>query len=260
MSHKGEIQVHVHHHLGVEGRLVAYQLVGPMWQLNVINVHVPFGDATETFLEHVMEAYRELAMMGPTVIIGHFNAAPSADDRRGQPTPEGSGASGHATSGPAGPHSLSTRPALTQTTTALHGRFPHRPLLRRLGTRRVGAGAIPRPAIQDHRTSTPGDTNQGTSGTPDLQGWHGPRRATTHQAARIARHPQMGSVLPQGTTHPGPARQNGPQPRHATGSHSMRPQQTTQNTGRYHPASRPTIPGHNHMARQASTAHSSALA
>ena len=35
-----------------------------------------------------MEAYRQLAMMGPTVIIGDFNAAPSADDRGGQPMPE----------------------------------------------------------------------------------------------------------------------------------------------------------------------------
>ena len=88
MSHKSEVQVHIHHHLGVEGRLAAYELVGPTWQLNVINVHVPFGDATETFLEHLMEAYRQLAMMGPTVIIGDFNAAPSADDRGGRPTPE----------------------------------------------------------------------------------------------------------------------------------------------------------------------------
>ena len=88
ISHKGEVQVHVYHHLGVEGRLGAYELVGPTWQLNVINVHVPFGDATETFLEHLMEDYRQLAMMGPTVIIGDFNAAPSADDRGGRPTPE----------------------------------------------------------------------------------------------------------------------------------------------------------------------------
>ena len=80
--------MHIHHHLGVEGRLAAYKLVGPTWQLNVINVHVPFGDATGTFLEHLMEAYRQLAMMGPTVIIGDFNAAPSADDRGGQQTPE----------------------------------------------------------------------------------------------------------------------------------------------------------------------------
>ena len=88
ISHKGEVQVHVHHHLGVDGRLAAYELVGPTWQLDVINVHVPFGDAMETFLEHLMEAYRRLAMMGPTVIIGDFNAAPSADDRGGRQTPE----------------------------------------------------------------------------------------------------------------------------------------------------------------------------
>ena len=88
MSHKGEVQVHVHNHLGLKGRLAAYELVGPMWQLNVINVHVPFGDATETFLDYLMEAYRQLAIMGPTVIMGDFNAAPSADDRGGRETPE----------------------------------------------------------------------------------------------------------------------------------------------------------------------------
>ena len=109
-----------------------------------------------------------------------------ATDARGR-----SSASGHAASGPAGSHSLSTRPALAQTTTTLHGRFPHRPLLRGLGTRRDDTGAIPRPTIQDQRTSTPRDTNQGTSGTPGLQGWHGPQRATSHQAARRARHPQI---------------------------------------------------------------------
>ena len=42
----------------------------------------------ETFLEQLMEAYRQLAMMEPTVIIGDFNAAPSADDRGGRQTPE----------------------------------------------------------------------------------------------------------------------------------------------------------------------------
>ena len=31
ISHKGEVQVHVHHHLGVEVRLAAYELVGPTW-------------------------------------------------------------------------------------------------------------------------------------------------------------------------------------------------------------------------------------
>ena len=170
-----------------------------------------------------------------------------------------SGASGHAAYRPTGPLILSTRPALAQTTKALRSRFPHRPLLRGLGTRRDDTGAIPRPTIQDHRTSTPGDLNQGTSGSPGLQGWYGPRGATTHEAARRARHPQMGCILPHGTTHPRPARQDGPQPRHATSGHGMRPQRTPQNTGRYHPALRPTIHGHNHKARQASTTHSSAL-
>ena len=61
ISHKGEVQVHDQHHLGLEGRLVAYELVGPKWQLNVINVHVPFRDPTETFSDHLMEAYRQLA-------------------------------------------------------------------------------------------------------------------------------------------------------------------------------------------------------
>ena len=87
ISRKGEVQVHVQHHPGVEARLAAYELVGPTWRLNVINVHVPFGDATETFLEHLVRAYRQLAIMGPTVIIGDFNAAPSADDRGGRQTP-----------------------------------------------------------------------------------------------------------------------------------------------------------------------------
>ena len=87
ISHNREVQVHVHHHQGVEGRLAAYELVCPKWQLNVINVHVPFGEATETFIEQLMEACWQLAMMGPTVIIGDFNAAPSADDRGGRQTP-----------------------------------------------------------------------------------------------------------------------------------------------------------------------------
>ena len=230
ISHKDEVQVHVDHHLGVEGRLAAYELVGPSWQLNVISVHVPFGDATETFLEHLMEAYRQLAMMGPTVIIGDFNAAPSADDRGGRQTP-----------GDAAVQMVMQHLGLQDLTAALRGqpshrptllgRLPHRHLLRGLGTRRGDTGAMPRPTIQDHRTSTPGDTNHGTSSTPGLQGWHGPRRAATHQAARRARHPQMDSVLPHGTTHPRPARRDRPQPRHVTSGHGMRFPRTTQNTG-----------------------------
>ena len=89
MSHKQEIHVHVDGHLGIEGRLASYELVGPTWQHNVINVHVPVGDATDTFLEHLMGAYRQLAMIGPPIIIGDCDAAPTMDDGGGRRTPEG---------------------------------------------------------------------------------------------------------------------------------------------------------------------------
>ena len=88
ISQTRKIAVHVHRHLGIEGRLAAYEVLGPNWQLNVINVHVPFGDSADTFVEHLMETYRQLAVMGPTVIIGDFNAAPTIDNRGGRPTPE----------------------------------------------------------------------------------------------------------------------------------------------------------------------------
>ena len=60
--------------------------MGLTWQLNVLNVHVPFEDATETLLEHLMEAYRQRAMMGPLVIIGDINAATTMDDGRKRTT------------------------------------------------------------------------------------------------------------------------------------------------------------------------------
>ena len=88
ISHKSEVHVHVHHQVGVHGRLAAYELASLTSQLNVTNVHVPFGDATETFIEHLREAYRQLAMTGPTFIIGDFHAAPSMDHRGGRQTPE----------------------------------------------------------------------------------------------------------------------------------------------------------------------------
>ena len=88
VSHRSKVQVHGHHYLGKQGCLAAYQLVGPIRLPNDINVHLPFGTATNTFLEHLMQAYQQLAMMGPTVIIGDFNAAPTVEDRGGPPTPE----------------------------------------------------------------------------------------------------------------------------------------------------------------------------
>ena len=83
---RASIHVHLVHHLSIPGRLRSYQVVGDRWQLNVIKTHVPFGDATEPFLQALAEAYRQMAMLAPTIIIGDMNAAPSPGDRGGQAT------------------------------------------------------------------------------------------------------------------------------------------------------------------------------
>ena len=82
------IHVHLVHHLSVPGRLGVYEVVGDGWQLNVINAHVPFRDATEPFLQSLAEAYRQMAMLAPTIIIGDMKAAPTPADRGGQATPQ----------------------------------------------------------------------------------------------------------------------------------------------------------------------------
>ena len=82
------IQVQLVHHLSIPGRLGVYEVVGDGWRLNVINAHVPFSDATEPFLQALAEAYRQMAMLAPTIIIGDLNAAPTQADRGGQATPE----------------------------------------------------------------------------------------------------------------------------------------------------------------------------
>ena len=63
-----------------------YEVVGDGWQLNVINAHVPFGDATEPFLQALAETYRQMAMLAPTISICDMNAAPTPADRGGQAT------------------------------------------------------------------------------------------------------------------------------------------------------------------------------
>ena len=80
------IHVHLVHHLSIPGRLGVYEVVGDGWQLNVINAHVPFGDAEEPFLQALAEAYHQMAMLAPTIIIGDMNAAPTPVDRGGHPT------------------------------------------------------------------------------------------------------------------------------------------------------------------------------
>ena len=77
------IHVHLVHHLSIPWRLGIYEVVGDGWLLNVINAHVPFGDATEPFLQA-----RQMAMLVPTIIIGDMNAAPTTTARGGQVTPQ----------------------------------------------------------------------------------------------------------------------------------------------------------------------------
>ena len=86
LYHKTSVTVHAHPDLGVDGRLGAYECVGPGWQLNVLLTHVPFGEETNDFLDILSLAYRRLSLLAPTIIIGDLNAAPTDDDRTGPPT------------------------------------------------------------------------------------------------------------------------------------------------------------------------------
>ena len=54
----------------------------------LINARVRLGDATEPFLQALAEAYRQMAMLGPTIIISDMNAAPTQADQGGQATPQ----------------------------------------------------------------------------------------------------------------------------------------------------------------------------
>ena len=81
------INVRLLHQLSIPGRLGVYEVVGDGWQLNVINAHVPFGNATEPFLQALAEAYHQMAVLAPIIIIGDMNAAPDPADRGGQATP-----------------------------------------------------------------------------------------------------------------------------------------------------------------------------
>ena len=86
LYHKTSVTVHAHPDLGVDGRLGAYECVGPGWQLNVLLTHVRFGEETKDFLDTLSLAYRRLSLLAPTIIIGDLNAAPTDDDRTGPPT------------------------------------------------------------------------------------------------------------------------------------------------------------------------------
>ena len=60
---------------------MVYKVVGDGWQLNVINTDVPFGDTWEPFLQALADAYRQMAMLAPSIIMGDMSAAPTLADR-----------------------------------------------------------------------------------------------------------------------------------------------------------------------------------
>ena len=82
------IHVNLVHHLSIAGRLSVYEVVGDGWQLKIINTNVLSGDATEPLLQALAEAYRQMAIIAPAIIIGDMNAATSRADRGGQATPQ----------------------------------------------------------------------------------------------------------------------------------------------------------------------------
>ena len=171
-----------------------------------------------------------------------------------------SGANGHATHGPTGPHSLSTRRALTGTIGTSLNRLPYRPLLRRAGTRRGNAGAIPRPSNPRSLHIVPWRYKSGFFKCPQPPRKRLTMTNNTNQDTRRTRNTQMDLVLLQGAAHPGPTRRDRPKPCHATSGHGVWPPRGTPvHTGQCHPASGSAIHGHRHMAPQTETTYSDTL-
>ena len=86
LYHKTSVTVHARPELGVDGRVGAYECLGPGWQLNVLLTHVPFREETKDFLDALSLAYRRLSLLAPTIIIGDRSAAPTDDDGTDPPT------------------------------------------------------------------------------------------------------------------------------------------------------------------------------
>ena len=146
------IHVHLVHHLSVPGRLGVYEVVGDGWQLNVINAHVPFGNAREPFLQALAEAYRQMAMLAPTIIIGDMNAAPTPADRGGQATPGGPCSPRyHRNAGARGPDGQPRRPIIPLPPPNRYRPNPHQRMLWRPDHHHPGGGPIWTPPAGTHR-------------------------------------------------------------------------------------------------------------
>ena len=78
---KTSVTVHTQPDLGVDGRLGAYECVGPGWQLNLLLTHVPFGEETKDFLDALSLAYRRPSLPGTH----HHHRRPKCRPHRRRP-------------------------------------------------------------------------------------------------------------------------------------------------------------------------------
>ena len=146
------IHVRLVHHFSVPGRLGVYEVVRDGWRPNVINAHVPFGNAMEPSFQALAEAYRQMAMLAPTIIIGDMNVAPTPADRGGQATPQDHTIlQHHRNAGARGPDSQPRRPTIQLSPPNKCRPIPHRRMLWRPQHHHPGGGPIWTPPAWTHR-------------------------------------------------------------------------------------------------------------
>ena len=204
------IHVHLVPHLGIPGRLGVYEVVGDGWQLNVINAHVPFSDATEPFLQALAGAYRQMALLAPTIIIGDMNAAPTPGEPRGTGHTPGPGSpQHHGHAGARGPDCQPRRQTIPLRPPNRGCPLPHRCMLWRPHHHHPGRGPIWTPPAGTHRTCPPAHPPHHPQPSPQPPRGCRPRPTTPPEDAPNAR--QTGLVpISQG---------HRPRPAHPTGPH-----------------------------------------
>ena len=131
LYHKTSVTVDAHPNLGVDGRVGAYECVGPRWQLNVLLTQVPFGEETKDFLDALSLAYRRFLPPGTH----HHHRRPKRGPNRRRPhrpthSHRHSRPGRHAPTGPHQPHGRARRHTLPLPQPSRHPPLPHRQVLR----------------------------------------------------------------------------------------------------------------------------------
>ena len=145
------IHVHLVHHLSVPERLGVYEVVGDGWQLNVINAHVPFGDATEPFLQALAEAYRRMAMPPHNHHRPHERRPHQGGPRRTRHTSGPCSPRHHRNAGARGSDGQPRRPTIPLPPPNRCRPIPHRHMLWRPHHHHPGGGPIWTPPAGTHR-------------------------------------------------------------------------------------------------------------